>query len=207
MSKSQWQKVTVDEASARFREDPVSMLKEYERMRDIERKRMNRLQESDYAWTKTAKRERSLPVSQMDIRDFSKAYSDLSKFLSAKTSTLGGQRSAERKTTKTLNKAIGADTDEEEDEESSGETDSKSKVTHENYKRVIQILDEARKMKIMYDSNKIVELADSTLALSDDAFEAVLDNLDEAIKQRHSFTEMTDLQGYSFDDIVDKLSK
>ena len=97
MSKSEWRRVTVDEASAMFRDNPVAMLKEYGRMRDIERKRMNRIQESTYAWTETARRERSKAYTQMDSRDFAKAYSELSKFLSAKTSTLGGQRARERK--------------------------------------------------------------------------------------------------------------
>ena len=188
MSKPQWEKVTVEEASARFREDPVSMLKEYERMRDIERKRMNRLQESGYDWTETARRERSKAYSQMDSRDFAKAFSELSKFLSAKTSTLGGQRARERKTTATLNEAIG-----------------EKGVNHRNYKRVIQILNEARKMKIMYDSAKIVELAENTISLSDQSFEAVLDNLESAIQKRDAFTHISDLDGYSFDDIQSML--
>ena len=188
MSKAEFQRVSVDEASAMFREDPVSMLKEYERMRDIERKRMNRLQDSKYAWTETANRERSKAYSQMDRRDFAKAFSELSKFLSAKTSTVSGQKSRERKTTQTLNEAIG-----------------EKAVNPANYKRTIQILNEARRMKIMYDSAKIVELAENTLALSDEAFEAILDNLESAIQKRNQFTHMTDLDGYSFDDIQNML--
>ena len=96
MSRAEFQRVSVDEASAMFREDPVSMLKQYERMRDIERKRMNRLQDSKYEWTETARRERSKAYSQMDRRDFAKAFSELSKFLSAKTSTVSGQKARER---------------------------------------------------------------------------------------------------------------
>lgn len=184
MSKSRWSKVTEDEASAMFRDNPVAMLKEYERMRDIERKRMNRIQSSEYGWTKTAQRQRSLPYSQIDSRDFAKAYSELSKFLSAKTSTLGGQRSTQSKTIRTLNESIG----------------SKS-VNSGNYKRTIQILDQARRMKILYDSAKMVELANLTLALSDDAFDAILDNLESAIQHRNEFTHIEDLDGYSFDDI------
>ena len=107
MSRAEFQRVSVDEASAMFREDPSAMLKEYERMRDIERKRMNSLQDSKYDWTETAKRERSKAYTQMDRRDFAKAFSELSKFLSAKTSTVSGQKSRERKTTHTLNEAIG----------------------------------------------------------------------------------------------------
>ena len=188
MSKSEWRRVTVDEASAMFRDNPVAMLKEYERMRDIERKRMNRLRESDYTWTETAGRERSKAYTQMDSRDFAKAFSELSKFLSAKKSTVSGQKAIERKTTATLNEAIG-----------------RKGVNHRNYKRVIKLLNEARKMKILYDSDKLAELAETTLALSDEAFEAILDNLESAIQHRNDFTQIRDLDGFSFDDIQNML--
>ena len=49
------------------------------------------------------------------------------------------------------------------------------------------------------------ELANNTLALSDEAFNAILDNLESAIKKRNQFTHMTDLDGYSFDDIQNML--
>ena len=206
MSKSRWVKVPVDVASSRFRDDPVAMLKEYERMRDIARKRMNRIRDDEFDWTKASK-EKYPAYTHMDSRDFAKAYSDLSKFLSAKRSTLGGQKEIRSKTSITLNKAIGAY---EVDESGNYVLDENGdyilkkgvgNVNNRNYKRVIQILNEARKMKIMYDSAKIVELADSTLALSDDSFEAVLDKLDKAIKKRKSFKRIKGLDGYSFDDI------
>lgn len=207
MSKSRWVKVPVDVASSRFRDDPVSMLKEYERMRDIARKRMNRIRDDEFDWTKASK-EKYPAYTHMDSRDFAKAYSDLSKFLSAKRSTLGGQKEIRTKTSITLNKAIGAyEVDKKTGKyilDENGDYILKEGVGHvnsRNYKRVIQILNEARKMKIMYDSAKIVELADSTLALSDDSFEAVLDKLDSAIQHRKSFKRIKGLDGYSFDDI------
>ena len=212
MSKSEWQKVSVDEASTLFREDPVSVLKEYERMRDIARKRMNRLKSDEFDWTKSSK-EKFPAYTQMDRRDFAKAYSELSKFLSAKRSTLGGQKQIREKTTETLNKAIGAykvDDDGEYILDRRGKPileDGITAVNKRNYERVIKILNEARKIKLnnIYDSTKMVELADSTLSLSDKAFEAVLDNLESAIQKRNQFTHMTDLDGYSFDDIQNML--
>ena len=212
MSKSKWEKVTVEEASTRFREDPVAMLKEYERMRDIARKRMNRLKSDDFDWTKSSK-EKYPAYTQMDSRDFSKAYSELSKFLSAKRSTLGGQKQIRDKTTETLNKAIGAykvDDDGEYIQDSKGRLildDGVASVNKKNYERVIKILNEARKMKLnnVYDSSKMVELADSTLSLSDKAFEAILDNLESAIQKRDTFTHISDLDGYSFNDIQSML--
>ena len=206
MSKSRWSKVTEDEASSMFRDNPVAMLKEYERMRDIARKRMNRIRSDEFDWTKASK-ERFPAYTQMDKRDFSKAYSDLSKFLSAKRSTLGGQKEIRRTTSITLNKSIGAY---KVNKKGEYELDEKgnyilktgaSHVNNANYERVIKILNEARKMKITYDSAKMVELANITLALSDDAFDAILDNLDTAIQRRNEFTHIEDLDGYSFDDI------
>lgn len=212
MSKSEWQKVSVDEASTMFRENPKSILKEYERMRDIARKRMNRLKSDDFDWTKSSK-EKFPAFTQMDRRDFAKAYSELSKFLSAKRSTLGGQKKIRDATTETLNKAIGAY---KIDEKGNYVRDKRGRlvleegttaVTKKNYERVIKILNEARKMKLnnVYDSTKMVELANNTLALSDESFEAVLDNLESAIQKRNQFTHMTDLDGYSFDDIQNML--
>lgn len=212
MSKSEWQKVSVDEASTLFREDPVSILKQYERMRDIARKRMNRLRSDEFDWTKSSK-EKFPAYTQMDRRDFAKAYSELSKFLSAKRSTLGGQKSIRDKTTETLNKAIGAykvDDDGEYIRDKKGRLvldEGVTAVNKQNYERVIKILNEARKIKLnnVYDSTKMVELANNTLALSDKSFEAVLDNLESAIQKRNQFTHMTDLDGYSFDDIQNML--
>ena len=206
MSKSRWVKVPVDVASSRFRDDPVAMLKEYERMRDIARKRMNRIRDDEFDWTKASK-EKYPAYTHMDSRDFAKAYSDLSKFLSAKRSTLGGQKEIRTKTSITLNKAIGAYEVDKSGKyvlDENGDYILRKGVGHvnnRNYKRVIQILNEARKMKIMYDSAKMVELADTTLALSDEAFEAILDNLDSAIQNRSAFTRIKGLEGYSFDDI------
>ena len=185
MSKSSFDKFSVDEAEILYRMNPIQLRKEYERMRDIARKRMGRLKGEEFDWTK-ASQERFPSFTQMDARDFPKAYADLSKFLSAKRSTLGGQKEIRRKTISTLNEAIGA-----------------NKVNNRNYERVIKILDEARKMKIVYDSEKIVDLADMTLENENLDFDKVLDHLDTMLKHTDDMQEIENLEGYTFDEVIE----
>ena len=195
---AKFQKFTVIEAESMVHADARAVVKEYARMRDIARKRMNRLKDDAFDWTRSSK-EKFPAFSNMDIRDLPKAFSELSKFLSAKRSTLGGQKEIRNKTMETLNTAIGA-----YDED--GKLDkSMPHVTKQNYDRVIKILNEARRMKIAYDSSKMVELANTTLSLSNDAFDAILDNLDKALEQRNTFTQIPELDGYSFDQITELL--
>lgn len=199
---AKFSKMSVDEAESLVRSNPKEMRSEYERMRDIARKRMGRLKGDEFDWTRASK-ERFLSYTQMDSRDFAKAYSDLSKFLSAKRSTLGGQKEIRNKTMYTLNKAIGAiyvDDEGNERLDTSG-----SHVNRRNYERVIKILDEARKMKITYDSEKIVSLADMTLEHENLDFDSVLDHLDTMLKHTNELQEIQNLKGYSFDEIIQLL--
>ncbi len=195
-------KISVDEAESLIRSNLKEMKSSYDRMRDIARKRMGRLKGDEFDWTK-ASTERFPSYTQMDSRDFAKAYSDLSKFLSAKRSTLGGQKEIRNKTMYTLNKAIGAiyvDDEGEERLDTSG-----SYVNKRNYERVIRILDEARKMKITYDSEKIVSLADMTLEHENLDFDSVLDHLDTMLKHTDELQEIKGLRGYSFDEVLQLL--
>lgn len=195
MSRYEGRKYSVDEAKVFQRENPSAMRKEYTRMRDIAQKRIERLGE-DYKWTQTFKSHSKGFQKLKDIapENFAKAFSELSKFASAQTSTVSGQRSSQRKTTETLNKAIG----------------QKGAVNKRNYKRVITLLNEARKRKIVYGSDKIRELADATLPLTDTQFNDVLDNLDvmlehsgEVEERLSSYIESNDLSGYTVVNIDD----
>ena len=200
MSKANFNRVTVIEAESLVHSDARSVIREYARMRDIARKRMNRLKDDAFDWTKSSK-EKFPAFQNMDIRDLPKAFSELSKFLSAKRSTLGGQKEIRDKTMYTLNKAIGKIYTDDDGEE---RVDKSVKgVTKQNYSRVIKILEEARRTKLtnIYDSAKMVELAETTLSLSDEAFDAILDNLESAIQKRNEFTHIPELDGYSFSDI------
>lgn len=168
-------KVTVIEAEAMMRDDIRAMRKEYTRMRDIAQKRIQRLGQTEFSETATYKSNRTgfKKLKELDPRDFAKAFSELSKFVSAKGSRIKGQQEIKQKTTERLNKSIG-----NEDEEGN----PISPVNPGNYWRVIKILDEARRQKVSYGSDKMVELADTTLALSKDQFDSILDNLQNTLK-------------------------
>lgn len=158
------------------KDDIRTMRSEYTRMRDVAQKRIKRLGEK-FPESKTYQ-ERAAGFKKLkDISpdDFAKAFSDLAKFVHGKLSTVTGQRAAQEKTINTLNKAIGASS-EDEDEDDTG---YQAGVNKKNYWRVIKILDRARKNKIIYGSDIMVTLAETTLELTDAQFDVVLDNLDK----------------------------
>ena len=159
---------TVEGAQTLLRENPSALRKEYSRMRDIAQKRIQRM-EAEYGWTQTYKEHKGgfQKVSESDNRDMAKAFSELSKFLHAKGSTLTGQRKMQEKTSRTLNKAVG----------------NEGAVNSRNYKRVIDILDEARKQKVTFGSDKIVDLADTSMTLTDKQFDKVLDRLGDLVNE------------------------
>lgn len=169
---------TVEGAETLLRSDEKALRKEYTRLRDIAEKRLKRLQHGEYGWTKTAKKESFKKLKDIDRRDLPKALSELYKFVHAGTSTIAGQRKAEAKTTATLNKAVG----------------SEDAVNRRNYSRVIKILNGARnlKSKVLYGSDKIIELAEATMSLSDEAFDTILDNLESILPHSDEFAEELD---------------
>ena len=163
--------------------------REYTRMRDVAQKRVKRLQK-EFPEAKAGQKVVKLYNDKGEVvkeylgfrelkdihpNDLTKALSEMAKFVNAKTSTVTGQRQRMRKTMSTLNKAIG------------GGKDGQAGVTKENYWRVIKILEEARKQKILYGSDKIVTLAEDTLELSDSQFDSVLDNLAKSIENADDF--------------------
>lgn len=165
------------------KDDLSTMRSEYTRMRDVAQKRIKRLQR-DYPETVGAKRTTKIMNDRGELvreypgfpklqdikpQDFAKAFSELAKFVRAKGSTVTGQREIQEKTTRRLNKAI-------------GDTDSKGNplpppVNPSNYWRVIKQLEEARRQKVTYGSDKMVEVADETLELSPEQFDILLDNI------------------------------
>ncbi len=169
--------------------DTKTLRKEYTKLRDIAQKRLKRL-EHDYDWTRTYQEHRDgfQKLSEIDPRDLPKAFSEIAKFVSAKGSSVQGQRDIQRKTASTLNDAIGQ----------SGAVNSR------NYRRVVSILNEARKQKIVYGSDKIVQLADATLSLDSNSFDDVLNNLesmlshsDEVEMALESYTDNHGITDYS----------
>ena len=162
--------------------------KEYTRMRDVAQKRVKRLREAmpeskaskqmvtiKDAKGKTVKEYVGFrELKDIDPRDLRKALSEMAKFVSAKTSTVSGQRERQRKTIETLNKAIGAGK-------------GQAGVTIKNYWRVIKILEETRRRKITYGSDKIVTLAESTMELNKRQFNDILDNLEKSLENADEF--------------------
>ena len=198
-------KVTVIEAEAMIRDNLDAMRKEYTRMRDIAQKRVSRLEEQ-FPERTGAKQQyiagydaNGEPIykkgfqtiknlDKMPLNNFAKAFSELSKFLSAKGSTVTGQKQIREKTIQTwqnqgLNLNLG------------------------NYNRVIKILEEMRKQKLVYGSDKAVELADSMLGLDDQQINQWLDHLDVLLQHTDELQEIPDLAGYDFDKILDMLGE
>ena len=176
---------TTSGAETLQRKDISAMRKEYTRMRDVAQKRVQRLQK-EYDWTVSGKQSYQIEtdkgtvtkqgfpkLSEIKPEDLPKAFQELASFVKAGRSTISGQKSAQKKTMNTINRALGADDEDEED------TQTEKPLNKKNYQRFIRIMNETRRLKIssIYGSDKILQLADSTLSLSKDDFNKVLDHL------------------------------
>ena len=183
-------KVTVYEAEMMARDNLRSLKAEYTRLRDIAQKRIKRLGESEFKESKAFTNNRTgfKKLKELDIRDLPKAFSELSKFVSAKGSTVTGQRQIREKTINTLQ------------EQGLG-------VNKKNYNKVIKIFEEMRKQKITYGSDKVVELADSMLYLDDQQTNQWLDHLDTLLQHTDELQEIPEVEGYDFDEILAMLGE
>ena len=189
-------KYTVDEAEQYYRSHPSELRKQYSEMRHNAQKRLRRLEGTEYAESRAFKshKEGFKKLQDIDPRDLPKAFSELSKFMDASGSSISGQKRIQQKTIERLNQAIGSD----------------DAVNKRNYWRVVKILDEARRQKIVFGSDKIVELADATLALSKDQFDVVLENLshfyghtDEVLDSLYAYAGEEDLDSVDIDEFVE----
>ena len=183
------------------KDDIATMRAEYTRMRDVAQKRIQRLGR-DYSESKTFQNNMSgfKKLKDIDQKDFASAFSELAKFVKAKSSTVVGQRQMMQKTMKRINEATGAS-------EGEGIT-----LNQSNYWRFIKILDAARKQKIMYGSDKMVQLAESTLMLSANQFDDVIDNLGRMLEHSEDVQEAIESQydsqtGYQMVDMGDLADK
>lgn len=165
---------TTDGAKTLMRQNQSELRREYTRMRDVAQKRIARLGTGEYSQTRAYIQHAKGFHKLKDIapQDLPTAFSELYKFLKADTSTVSGQKRSQAKTMGSLNRAIGA-----VDDEDTGEKYEGTKVTKSNYWRVIKLLNEVRKQKLTYGSDKLVELAEATLILSNDQFDKVLEDL------------------------------
>ena len=162
----QW--YTVQGAETAYRtgtaDDVATMHREYTKMRDVAQKRLQRLQK-DISTSKAYQSHKGgfQKLSDIDPRDFPKAFSDLAKFVKAKSSSASGQLEIRRKTIqKWQEQGIG--------------------LNQQNYNRVMELLEEMRKRKIVYGSDKVVEVADSMLEHDVPVSDDILDNLEKLLE-------------------------
>lgn len=158
---------TAQGAKSMYKEHMREMREEYSRMRSAAQKRIKRLKESEFSDSKTYKENAGgfKELKDIDPRDFHKAFKEVSGFLKSKRGSASGQREIRRKTIESLNKAMGA-----------------KKVNTKNYKRVIQVLEELRRQKKVYDSETIADRVQSTMALSDTQFDELMNYLPQFIE-------------------------
>ena len=186
-----WYTVQGAETMARVgtRDDMSTMRAEYTRMRDVAQKRIKRLgKQFPESKAFQSHKQGFAKLKDLDPRDFPKAFAELAKFVKAKGSTVTGQKQIKEKTIKTWG-------------------DQGLNLNSKNYDKTIKILEEMRKQKIVYGSDKAVELADSMLDLDDQQTNEWLDHLDTLLQHTDELHEIPDVAGYDFDEILDMLGE
>lgn len=169
------------------KDDLSTMRSEYTRMRDVAQKRLKRLEKAFPESKAVQSHPKGFPkLKSLDPRDVPKAFAELAKFVKAKGSTVTGQKQIKEKTIKTWR-------------------DQGLNLNQKNYDKTIKILEEMRRRKIVYGSDKAVELADSMLDLDDQQTNEWLDHLDTLLQNTDKLQEIPDLAGYDFDEILDML--
>lgn len=169
------------------KDDLSSMRAEYTRMRDVAQKRIKRLGKQFPESKAYQTHEKGFAkLKDLDPRDFPKAFAELAKFVKAKGSTVTGQKQIKEKTIKTWQ-------------------EQGLNLNRKNYDKVIKILEEMRRRKIVYGSDKAVELADSMLDFDDQKTNEWLDHLDYLLRHTDELQEIPELRGYNFDEIRDMI--
>ena len=186
-----WYTVQGAETMARVgtKDDLATMRAEYTRMRDVAQKRIKRLGKQ-FPESKAYQTHQKgfAKLKDIDPRDLPKAFAELAKFVKAKGSTVTGQKQIKQKTIKTWQ-------------------DQGLNLTNKNYDKTIKILEEMRKQKIVYGSDKAVELADSMLDLDDQQTNEWLNHLDTLLQHSDELREIPDVAGYDFDEILEMLGE
>lgn len=128
------------------KDDWASIRTEYTRLRDIAHKRIMRLGESEFNKSAAYQAHKGdFPkLRDLDPRDIPAAMAEMVKFLNAKTSTVSGQRSRRSKTIQAW-KEQGLD------------------LNEKNYNKVMALMKEMRSRKLLYGSDKVVTLVETTM--------------------------------------------
>ena len=188
MAKTKIQNVPVDQAKAIMYLDEKLLRKMYTQYRDIAQKRLKRMEQEGFGWTTSVRSHAKgfAKLRDIDKRDLPKAFSELSKFVSAKTSSVTGQRSRMNKTIKAWNKQGIA-------------------LNEKNYRTVMEILENLRDRKKVYGSDDITEAANKILEFTPDIQQALLNNIDKVMDNIDTFVGIPDMQGISADDVLNLL--
>lgn len=157
-----WYTVQGAETMARLGtpDDMVTMRAEYTRMRDVAQKRIKRLgKQFPESKAYLSHKEGFAKLRDLDKRDFPKAFAELAKFVRAKGSSVTGQKQIKEKTIRTWN-------------------EQGLNLNSKNYDKTIKVLETMRTQKLVYGSDKAVEIADSMMELDDQRTLDWLDHLD-----------------------------
>ena len=166
------------------KDDMSAIRTEYTRLRDIAHKRWKRLGESEFAASPayTSHAGDFPKLREMDPRDLPKAFANMVRFLRAQTSTLSGQKSRRQKNIKEWNK-LGLN------------------LTEKNYDNVMKMLREMRSRKIIYGSDKVLAVVETTMQKGWD-FEEVLnsDKLSKMLRAPSKMKKIPKKKGQSLDE-------
>lgn len=166
------------------KDDMSAIRAEYTRLRDIAHKRWKRLGESEFANSPayTSHAGDFPKLREMDPRDLPKAFANMVRFLRAQTSTLSGQKSRRQKNIEEWNK-LGLN------------------LTEKNYDNVMRMLREMRSRKIIYGSDKVLAVVETTMQKGWD-FEEVLnsDKLAKMLRAPSKLKKIPKKKGQSLDD-------
>lgn len=181
-------KYTVSESESMYRDNPSAMRKEYSRLRDIAEKRIRRLEESEYSGSKayTEHQRGFAKLKDIDPRDLPKAFSELSKYVESRGSSVTGQRAIKRKTIQTWQ-------------------EHGLNLNSRNYDKTMRIMEEMRRRKIIYGSDKAVELADRMLELDENETEAWLEHLETLLQHADELEEIPEDTGEEIDSIIQEI--
>lgn len=128
------------------KDDWAAIRTEYTRLRDIAHKRITRLGKSEFSKSAAyqAHKQDFPKLRDLDPRDIPAAMAEMVKFLQAKTSTVSGQRARRTKTIQSWQEQ-GLD------------------LNEKNYNKVMAMMKEMRSRKIVYGSDKVITLVETTL--------------------------------------------
>lgn len=166
------------------KDDMSAIRTEYTRLRDIAHKRWKRLGESEFANSPayTSHAGDFPKLREMDPRDLPKAFANMVRFLRAQTSTLSGQKTRRQKNIEEWNK-LGLN------------------LTEKNYDNVMKMLREMRSRKIIYGSDKVLAMVETTMQKGWD-FEEVLnsDKLAKMLRAPSKLKKIPKKKGQSLDE-------